>query len=441
MPQGFDTLCLHAGWNPIGDEGVYGLGQGAPCAVPLYRTAPFQFKNTEHAANLFALKELGNIYSRLMNPTTHVLESRVAQLEGGHPLAGLAVASGTSACFYSIITLAQAGDNIVSSNKLYGGTYTQFNDILPTLGITVTFVDAENPENFRAAINDKTRAVFCETVSNPALEICDLEAISAVAHDFGIPLIVDSTFSTPYLCKPFEHGADIIISSLTKWMGGHGTGIGGIVIDKGGFKWGAGKHPLFDKPDTSYGGLRWGHDLPEALAPLAYKLRMLTVPLRNLGGCIAPDNSWQFLQGIETLSLRMERHCENSLKVATHLKAHPKVAWVKYPGLKDDPQYKKNLKYLKGKGGPMVIFGIKAADGPAAGRAFIDSLKLVSHVANVGDARTLAIHPATTTHSQMNAEQQKACGIPPEMVRLSVGLETIADILEDLDQALSNVTG
>ena len=244
-----------------------------------------------------------------MNPTTHVLESRVAQLEGGHPLAGLATSSGTAACFYSIITLAQAGDNIVSSNKLYGGTYTQFNDILPTMGITVKFVDAEDPENFRAAIDDKTRAVFCETVSNPALEIVDLEAVAEIAHANGLPLIVDSTFSTPYLTKPFEHGADIICTSLTKWMGGHGTGVGGMVIDKGGFAWGAGKHPLFDKPDTSYGGLRWGHDLPDALAPLAYKLRMLTVPLRNLGACISPDNSWMFLQGIETLSLRMERHC------------------------------------------------------------------------------------------------------------------------------------
>ena len=398
-----------------------------------------QFKNTEHAANLFALKELGNIYTRITNPTTHVLESRVAQLEGGHPLAAVAVASGTSACFYSIITLAQAGDNIVASSKLYGGTYTQFNDILPTLGITVKFVDAEDPENFRAAIDDKTRALFCETVSNPALEICDLEAISAIGHEKNIPLIVDSTFSTPYLTKPFEHGADIIVSSLTKWIGGHGTGVGGICIDKGGFNWASGRHPIFDTPDTSYGGLRWGHDLPEALAPLAYKLRMLTVPLRNLGAAIAPDNSWIFLQGIETLSLRMERHCENSLKVAEHLEKHPKVAWVRYPGLKSDPQYANNVKYLKGKGGGIVIFGIKTADAPAAGKSFIDNLKVIAHVANVGDARTLAIHHATTTHSQMNAEQQAAAGVPPEMVRLSIGLETYTDILEDIDQALATV--
>jgi len=438
--HGFDTLCLHAGYSVHGDENTYGIGQGAPRGVPLHRSAPFQFKSTKHAADLFALRELGNIYSRLTNPTTHVLESRVAQLEGGHPMAGLAVASGTSAVFYAIINCAQAGDNIVSSNKLYGGTYTQFNDILPTMGITVTFVDAEDPNNFKGAINDKTRAVFCETVSNPALEICDLEAISKIAHDAGLPLIVDSTFSTPYLTKPFDFGADIICSSLTKWMGGHGTGIGGVVVDKGTFNWGAGKHPLFDVPDNSYGGLRWGHDLPEGLAPLAYKMRMLTVPLRNLGASISPDNSWIFLQGIETLSLRMERHCENSMKVATHLKAHPKVAWVKYPGLKDDPQYAKNQKYLKGKGGPMVVFGIKAEDSTKAGQQFIDSLVLVSHVANVGDARTLAIHPATTTHSQMSPEAQRAGGIPPEMVRLSVGLETCDDILADLDQALAKVS-
>ena len=360
----------------------------------------------------------------------------MSQLEGGHPLAAVATASGTSAVFYSIINLAQAGDNIVSSNKLYGGTYTQFNDILPTLGITVRFVDMNDPENIRASVDDKTRAVFCESVSNPALEICDLEAISKVAHDYNMPLIVDSTFSTPYLTRCFDFGADIIVTSLTKWVGCHGTGVGGMCIEKGGFNWATGRHPLFDKPDTSYGGLRWGHDLPETLAPLAYKLRMLTVGLRNIGAAQSPDNAWMFLQGIETLSLRMDRHCENSLKVAEHLKSHPKVAWVRYPGLKDDPEYAKNVKYIKGKGGGMVIFGIKSADARKAGSTFIDSLKLISHVANVGDARTLAIHPATTTHSQMSPEQQLAAGAPPDMVRLSIGLETAEDILADIDQAL-----
>ena len=435
---GFDTLCLHGAYKP--DTSVtYGLGQGAPRGVPLHRTTPYQFVDTQHAADLFALAKLGNIYTRLMNPTTHVLESRYAMLEGGHPLSGLCVASGTNAVFYSLVNLARQGDNIVSSRALYGGTYTQFEEILPQFGIEVRFVDAEDPENFAKATDAKTRAWFCESCSNPALEICDLEAISAIGHEKNIPLIVDSTFSTPYLTKPFEHGADIIVSSLTKWIGGHGTGVGGICIDKGGFNWASGRHPIFDTPDTSYGGLRWGHDLPEALAPLAYKLRMLTVPLRNLGAAIAPDNSWIFLQGIETLSLRMDRHCENSMKVAEHLEKHSKVAWVRYPGLKSDPQYAKNVKYLKGKGGGIVIFGIKTADAPAAGKSFIDNLKVIAHVANVGDARTLAIHPATTTHSQMNAEQQAAAGVPPEMVRLSIGLETYTDILEDIDQALATV--
>lgn len=437
--QGFDTIALHGGYTPDTSQ-VYGLGHGAPRGVPVYRTTPFVFRDTDHAAKLFSLQELGNIYSRLMNPTTHVLESRYAQLEGGHPLSGLAVASGTSAVFYSIINICSMGDNIVSSRALYGGTYTQFNDILPQMGITVRFVDAEDPSTFAAAADEKTRAFFCESCSNPALQICDLEVISKSAHDLGLPLIVDSTFSTPYLCRPFDFGADIIVSSLTKWIGGHGACLGGIIVDKGGFNWGGGKHPLYDKPDTSYGGMRWGHDLPEALAPLAYKLRALTVPLRNLGACISPDNSWVVIQGIETLSLRMERHCENAMKVAKHLQSHPKVGWVRYPGLPDDLQYAKAQKYLKGRGGAMVVFGIKAdTDATVAGKNFIENLKLVSHVANVGDAKTLAIHPASTTHSQMNGEQQIAAGVEPEMVRLSIGIETCADILDDLDQALSSV--
>ena len=435
---GFDTIALHGGYTPD-KQATYGLGQGAPRGVPLYRTTPFVFRDTEHAANLFALKELGNIYSRLMNPTTHVLESRYALLEGGHPLSGLATASGTNAIFYAIINLAQQGDNIVSANKLYGGTYTMFNDILPTMGITVKFVDGEDPANFAAVADDKTRAFFCESVSNPSLTIFDLESIANEAHALGLPLIVDSTFSTPALCKPFEFGADIIATSATKWIGGHGACLGGIIVDKGGFDWKAGKHPLFDKPDTSYGGLRWGHDLPESLAPLAYKLRALTVPLRNLGGCMSPDNAWTILQGIETLSLRMERHCDNSLAVAEYLQDHNKVAWVRYPGLKKDSQYEKAQKYLKGKGGPMVVFGIQAAsadDASHAGRTFIDSLQLFSHVANVGDCKSLAIHPSSTAHSQLNTEQQIAAGIPPELIRLSVGIESIQDIIADLEQAL-----
>ena len=422
-----ETLCLHGGTQP--DPTTLSR------AVPVYRTSSYVFKSTEHAANLFALKELGNIYTRLMNPTTDVLEKRVALLEGAPEFGGLGLASGTSAIFYSIINLAQAGDNIVSARNLYGGTYTQFNDILPTLGITVKLVDSTNPENFAKAIDGKTRALFCETVSNPALEVTDLEAVAGIARAAGIPLIVDATFSTPYLTRPLDFGADIVVHSLTKWFGGHGVGIGGVVVDSAKFNWKGGKHPLFDQPDHSYHGLRWGHDLPAPLAPLAYILRMRTVPLRNLGACIAPDNSWFLLQGIETLPLRMERHCQNALAVAQHLKQHKDVAWVRFPGLQDDPEYARNLKYLRGKGGSMVVFGIKG--GAAAGAAFINHLKLFSHLANVGDAKSLAIHPATTTHSQMTEAQQRAGGITPELVRLSVGIEHLDDILADIDQALA----
>jgi len=421
-----ETLCLHGGYTP--DPTTHAR------AVPVYRTSSYVFDDTAHAADLFALRQLGNIYTRLMNPTTEVLEKRVCLLEGAPEMGGLGHASGTAAVFNTIVNLAQAGDNIVSARNLYGGTYTQFHDILPKLGIEVRLVDSNDPANFAKAADDKTRAFFCETVSNPALEVCDLEAISAHARELGLPLVVDATFSTPFLTRPLEHGADIVIHSLTKWFGGQGVGIGGIVVDSGKFAWGAGKHPLFDEPDTSYHGLRWGHDLPEPLAPLAFILRMRTVPLRNLGACIAPDNSWLFLQGIETLPLRMARHCENALAVAKHLAAHPKVEWVRYPGLEDDPEYERNSKYLRGKGGSMVVFGIKG--GAEAGSKFIDSLELFSHLANVGDAKSLAIHPATTTHSQLDADQQKDAGIPPEMVRLSIGIEHLDDILADLDQAL-----
>ncbi len=420
-----ETQCLHAGQSPDPVTNAR--------AVPIYRTSSYVFNDTEHAANLFALKELGNIYSRIMNPTQDVLEQRVAQLEGG--AAALAVASGTMGVFYSIINVAKAGDNIVSANNLYGGTYTQFNDILPDLGITTKFVDPNVPANFAAAIDENTKALFCESVSNPGLDIADLEAIAKIAHDHGIPFIVDATFSTPYLVRPIEFGADIVVHSLTKWMGGHGTGIGGIVVDSGKFNWANGKFALYDNPDTSYHGLRWGHDLPEPLAPLAFILRMRTVPLRNLGGCISPDNAWMFLQGIETLPLRMERHCQNAKAVAAHLDGTTGIEWVRYPGLKDDGSRGLVDKYLDGKGGSMVIFGIDG--GSVAGSKFIDSLELFSHLANVGDAKSLAIHPATTTHSQMSEEAQKAGGITPELVRLSVGIEHIDDIIADIDQALA----
>ncbi|HPY30335.1 MAG TPA: O-acetylhomoserine aminocarboxypropyltransferase/cysteine synthase [Verrucomicrobiota bacterium] len=421
-----ETLCLHGGTQP--DPVTLSR------AVPIHRTSSFVFKNTAHAANLFALRELGNIYTRLQNPTTEVLEKRVALLEGAPELGGLAAASGMAAIFNSIVNLAEAGDNIVSARNLYGGTYTQFNDILPKLGITVKWVDPNNPRNFAQAIDAKTRALFCETLSNPAQEITDLEAVAKIAQAHGIPLVVDATFSTPYLTQPLAHGADIVVHALTKWLGGHGLGIGGIVVDGGRFNWAGGKHPLYTTPDTSYHGLRWGLDLPEPLKPLAFILRMRTVPLRNLGACLSPDNSWFFLQGIETLPLRVERHCQNALAVAKHLQSHPSVVWVRYPGLPDDPMFALNQKYLRGKGGSMVVFGIKG--GAEAGARFIDSLKLFSHLANVGDAKSLAIHPATTTHSQLNEAQQRAGGIAPDLVRLSIGLEHIDDILADLDQAL-----
>ena len=424
-----ETLCLHGGYSPDPTTNSR--------AVPIYRSASFVFDSTEHAANLFALKELGNVYTRLQNPTTDVLEKRVALLEGAHEMAGLGHASGTAAIFNSIVTLAKAGDNIVSARNLYGGSYTQFNDILPNLGIEVRLIDSNDPENFAKAIDGNTRALFCETVSNPALEITDLDAVGDIAQAHGIPLIVDSTFSTPYLTKPFDHGADVVVHSMTKWFGGHGAGIGGIVVDSGRFNWAGGKHPLFDEPDPSYHGLRWGHDLPDMLAPLAYILRMRTGALRNIGACISPDNSWMLLQGIETLPLRMERHCENSLAVAKHLKDHPKVEWVRFPGLEDDPEFEKNKKYLRGKGGAMVVFGIKG--GAEAGAKVIEAFKLFSHLANVGDAKSLAIHPATTTHSQLTAEQQLAGGITPELIRLAVGIEHIDDIIEDLDQALASI--
>jgi O-acetylhomoserine (thiol)-lyase len=419
-----ETICLHGGASP--DPTTMSR------AVPLHRTSSYVFRDTEHAANLFGLRELGNIYTRLMNPTHDVLEKRVAELEGG--AAALALASGTSAIFYSVINICAAGDEIVSANNLYGGTFTQFNDILPQFGIKVRFVDPKDPQNFAKAITPKTKLLFCETVSNPGLDVSDIEAIAAIAHKNGIPLVVDATFSTPYLTRPLDHGADIVIHSLTKWMGGHGTAIGGIVVDSGKFNWNSEKFPLMVQPDASYHGVRWATDIGP-LCPIAFAIRMRVIPLRNLGACISPDNAWMFLQGIETLPLRMERHCENALAVAKHLKNHAKVEWVRFPGLPDDPNFELNKKYLRGKGGSMVVFGIKG--GRESGKKFIESLKLFSHLANVGDAKSLAIHPATTTHSQLTEEQQAAGGITPELVRLSVGIEHIDDILADLDQALN----
>ena len=419
-----ETLAIHAGHTVDQDT----LSR----AVPVYRTSAYMFRSTEHAANLFSLKELGNIYTRIGNPTQDVLEQRMTLLEGG--AASLALASGTSAIFYTIINICEHGDEVVAANNLYGGTFAQFDSILPQLGITVRMVDPTDPENFRRAITDKTRAVYCETVGNPALNVTDLAAIADVAHAAKLPLIVDSTFTPPTLLRPIEHGADIVIHSLTKWLGGHGTGLGGIVVDAGTFDWTDPKFTLYNVPDHSYHGLRYAHDLGD-FNKVAFALRMRLVPLRNLGACISPDNCWLFLQGMETLHLRMERHSENGMAVARHLAGHPAVDWVNYPGLPGSPGHDVAVKYLKNGYGGMVSFGIKG--GREAGQKFIESLTLFSHLANVGDAKSLAIHPATTTHSQLSEEQLAAGGITGGMIRLSIGIEHIDDILADLDQAIA----
>ncbi len=401
-------------------------------AVPLYRTTSYLFKDAEHAANLFALKEFGNIYTRIMNPTQDVLEKRIADLEGG--AAALALASGTAAVFYAIINLAKNGDNIVSANNLYGGTYSQFDAILPNFGINVKFVDPKDPSSFEGQIDDKTRAIYLETIGNPGVDVPDFETIAKIADKHHIPIIVDNTFGTPYLFRPLEHGAHIVVHSLTKWIGGHGTAIGGIIVDGGKFDWSDKKFDLFAQPDGGYHGLRFGHDLGD-LSPLAYILRARLVPLRNLGAAISPDNAWLILQGLETLPLRIERHVSNALETARWLQKHPKVSWVRYPGLEDHPTYANAKKYLKNGFGGVLVFGIKG--GAEAGKKFIGKLKLFSHLANVGDAKSLAIHPASTTHSQLSEEDMVKGGITPDLVRLSIGIEHIDDIKADLDQALS----
>lgn len=420
----FETLALHAGQKPDPTTGAQ--------AVPVFRTSAYRFRSSAHAANLFALREMGNIYTRLGNPTQEVLEQRMAALEGG--AAALAIASGTSAIFYAIINICQAGDEIVAARNLYGGTYTMFDTLLPQFGIRCHFVDPGDPAQFEAAINERTRALYAETIGNPALEVIDLEEIAAVAHRHHLPFIVDSTFTTPWLLRPLDHGADIICHSLTKWLGGHGTGIGGIVIDKGTFDWSDPRFALFNQPDPGYHGLRYAHDLGE-LNPLAFILRLRLVPLRNLGAAISPDNAWIFLQGIETLPLRMQRHCENALAIADYLQHHPAVAWVRYPGLPSHPTHAVAKKYLHQGFGGMVVFGIQG--GLEAGAAFIDRLGLFSHVANVGDAKSLAVHPASTTHSQLSETQQAEGGITPDLIRLSIGLEHPEDLKADLDQALA----
>ena len=422
----FDSKLIHAGWDSDADS------EGS-ITVPIYKTTAYQFNDTEHAASLFALKEFGNIYSRLGNPTVGALEARLTALEDG--AMSVALSSGTSAVMYSLINIMSQGDNFVTANQLYGGTYTMFDNILPEYGIDSKKVDITDLTAVENAIDEKTRAIYCETITNPGLVVADISGLGEIAKSKGIPLIVDATFTTSAICKPFDFGADIVVYSLTKWMSGHGRVIAGAVIEKGGFNWGNGNFPLYDKPDTSYGGMRWGHDLGD-LSNVAYSLRLRTVRLRNLGASMSPETAFEVMSGLETLSLRMDRHCENAIKAAEYLSNHELVEWVRFPGLKDDPAYDLSEKYLKGTGGTMVVFGIKG--GKDSGQKFIDNLKMFRHVANVGDTRSLAIHPASTTHSQLDDEQLIAAGSPAELVRLSIGIEDIDDIIEDLSQALES---
>ncbi|MEI0488037.1 O-acetylhomoserine aminocarboxypropyltransferase/cysteine synthase family protein [Brachyspira pulli] len=421
----FETLAAHAGQDFEDTFGSRG--------VPIYRTTSYLFKNSKHAADLFDLKEMGYIYSRMGDPTTEVLEKRITAMEGGK--ASVAVSSGTNAIFYTIITICEAGDEIVSAFNVYGGTYSQFGAILPKFGINTKFVDAKDPNNFAKAITDKTKLIFIETISNPSLDFTDIEAVAKIAHDAGIPLVIDGTFTTPYLLQTIKHGADIVINSLTKWIGGHGNAIGGIITDAGNFNWQSDKFPLFSKPDANYHGLRWAYDLPDELKNIAFTLRVRTVPLRNLGACLSADNSWIFIQGTESLAVRMDRHSSNALKVAEFLEKDDRVEWVRYPGLKNDPSYNIASKYLKDKFGGMVVFGIKG--GYDAAVKFIDNIKLFSHLVNVGDVKSLVAHPASTTHSQLSEEELIKGGISKNFIRLSIGIEHIDDILYYLDEALT----
>ncbi|MCL4377671.1 MAG: O-acetylhomoserine aminocarboxypropyltransferase/cysteine synthase [Actinobacteria bacterium] len=417
-----ETLALHGGQEADPTTGAR--------AVPIYQTTSYQFKDTEHAADLFALKEFGNIYTRLMNPTTDIFEKRIALLEGG--IGALGVASGQAAETLAILNIAQNGDEIVSADNLYGGTYNLFHYTLARFGIKVNFVKSNDFESFKKAINKNTKALYAESIGNPKLDIADLEGLSKIAHDNGIPLILDNT-SSPYILKPFDFGVDIIAYSATKFIGGHGTSIGGVIVDSGKFDWENGKFPLITDPDPAYHGLKF----VEALRPLgnlAYIIKARVILLRDLGPALSPFNSFLFLQGLETLPLRMIKHSENALAVANHLESHSLVKWVNYPGLKSSPEKERVAKYLKKGAGAIIGFGIKG--GVEAGKKFINSLQLISHLANIGDAKTLAIHPATTTHQQLSEEEQLATGVTSDFIRLSIGLENIDDIIADIDQAL-----
>jgi O-acetylhomoserine (thiol)-lyase len=420
-PLGFNTRSLHAGYEQPD------TATGAR-AVPIYQTTSFVFEDSAHAAALFALEKFGNIYTRIMNPTTAVLEQRVASLENG--AAALATSSGQAAQFLALSSLLEAGDEMVASTTLYGGTYTQFDVSFRKLGIAVKFVEPDDPDNYRRAITPKTKCLYGETISNPRGNVLDIEAVARIAHEHNVPLVIDNTFATPYLCRPIDYGADIVVHSLTKFMGGHGTSIGGIVVDAGRFAWEKGDFPQLTKPSPAYHGMVYS----QTFGNLAYIIKARVEGLRDMGMCLSPFNAFLLLQGIETLSLRMDRHVANAMAAARFLEGHKRVSWVKHPGLPSSPYYALAQKYLPKGAGAVFSFGIKG--GYEAGRKFIDSVKLFSHLANVGDARSLVIHPASTTHQQLNPEEQAAAGVTPDMVRLSVGLEDIDDILWDLDQAL-----
>lgn len=418
---GFETISLHGGQCPDSATNAR--------AVPIYQTSSFVFNDTDHAANLFALKESGNIYTRIMNPTQDVFEQRMALLEDG--IGALATASGQAAITYALLNIAQAGDEIVASSSLYGGTYTLFAYTFAKLGIKVHFVDVDHPDGFRSKITDKTKALYTETIGNPQINVADLEAIAEIAHENGLPLLVDNTFASPYLCRPIEHGADIVVHSATKFIGGHGTSIGGVIVDSGNFNWNNGKFPELSQPDPSYHGIIY----TEACGKAAYITKARVSLLRDTGACLSPFNSFLFLQGLETLPLRMERHVENAQKVAEFLDQHPFVTWVNYPSLAASPYRALSEKYLPKGAGSIFTFGVKG--GLKEGKTFINNLKLFSHLANIGDAKSLVIHPSSTTHQQLNEESQRVAGISPDMIRLSIGIESIDDLLYDLDQALT----
>jgi O-acetylhomoserine (thiol)-lyase len=422
---GFETLSLHAG-QETADSATNAR------AVPVYQTSSYVFNSPEHAADLFGLRQFGNIYTRIMNPTQDAFERRMAALEGG--VGALATSSGQAAETLAILNIANAGDEIASSGSLYGGTYNLFHYTLPKLGITTRFFDSRNPENLRTAINERTKAVFAETVGNPRLDTLDIRAVADIAHEYGLPLILDNTLPTPYLVQPFKHGADIIIHSATKFIGGHGTSIGGVIVDSGKFDWTSGKFPAFVEPDPSYHGLRF----VEALGPLAYIIKARVQLMRDIGTAVSPFNAFLFLQGLETLPLRMERHSQNAQRIAEFLEGHSSVDWVSYPGLASHPQHEAAAKYHTHGYGAIVGFGIKG--GLEAGKQLIRHVELFSHLANVGDAKSLIIHPASTTHSQLTPQEQEETGVTPDYVRLSVGLESVDDLIDDLDQALEAAT-